>query len=433
MSNSMVQSKDIFESLLDDVISDVNSSQASSVQKITQDIGVSDWSPETSDAKFAIQFRINRLTQKSRKQWMTFREMFCQFDDNISYIFGQMRYIYVDGHPIYMINNEKLNNDYYRKDEDYTEFFQMNNLWFFNEKSRFLPYGYTHEQFWNNVKSECSTFDICFMCDTINIPAKRLPKYVADMYRIVLSLVQRVFGEGQCSDVFFINKNLLKGMGTVRIVPQIINDIENGLMKSNVIDCLKRLHKLLYGEIKQDAIDYFTSGQKQYSQFTLLVLHRFKLNVKDVIIGETDKTTFITIPYDKSIRFTRSDIDWLLEKKALMNHYVRFEITGTLNTQAEFLSKRFEWYPNKATVGYTKRWEQFLDEFIAPQINTWNAEFYETDQQYTIDLSRFYIKNMKATFTGNSSNPLKRADKTAKLKFDRKPDTLKIFNYQKNP
>ena len=38
-------------------------------------------------------------------------------------------------------------------------------------------------------------------------------------------------------------------------------------------------------------------------------------------------------------------------------------------------------------------------------------------------------QNMKATFTGNSSNPLKRADKTAKLKFDRKPDTLKIFNY----
>lgn len=39
---------------------------------------------------------------------------------------------------------------------------------------------------------------------------------------------------------------------------------------------------------------------------------------------------------------------------------------------------------------------------------------------------------MKVTFTGNSSNKLKKADKTAKLVFDRKPDELKIYNYQKN-
>lgn len=426
-------SRDIFESLLDDIIADVNSNRESSVKKIVGGIDVSTWSPEISDARFGIQFRINRLTQKSRKSWNAFREMFHKFNDSLCYAMEQIRYISVDGVPVYMINNDKLNNDYHRQHENYKEFFQMDGLWFYNEKSVFLQYGYTTESFWNNVKTESPTFDVCIMCRKINIPVRRLPKCIADMYRLVQALAEKSFGEGQCSEETFIGFRKPKGIGNVRIVPQIINDIENGLRKSNVIDCVQRLHKLIYGEVKQDEIDSSFDSKTEYSQFTLSILHHFKLNVKDVIISETDKTTFITIPYDKSIRFTRSDIDWLFDKKALMNRYVYFEITGTLNTQAMFLSDRHEWYPNKATLHYTKRWEDFLDEFIAPNVTTWNAEFYETDQNYKIDLSRFYIKNMKVTFTGNSSNPLKHANRTAELIFSSKPKNLKIFNYQKNP
>lgn len=162
-----------------------------------------------------------------------------------------------------------------------------------------------------------------------------------------------------------------------------------------------------------------------------MILHHFNLNIKDVIMSETEVCTFITIPYDKSIRFTRADIDFLYDKHRLLNKRVIFEITGTMETRIEYLSDRYEWY--KFAIGYKKRWEDFLEWCIAPNVNVWNAEFYECDQEYKINLSKFYVNKMKVSFTGNSSNKLKKADKTAELIFDHEPHELKIFNYQKNP
>ena len=427
----MLNRTDIFESLLDDVIADVNDNRTSSVEKITQNIDTSDWSPEKCDAKFALQFKINRINIKCRRSWTDFRDKMHKFNDAISYGLEQNRFISLSGRPIYMINNDKLNNDYYRKNEDYKDFFQIDDLWFYNEKVKFIPEAFSLSVFWANVGSNCPTFDVYIPC-RFNIPARKLTKLIPSIYQMVVGIIEYVFNkDAQCSEESFINRELPPSSGTVRFITQIVNDVENGLKKPNVIDALKRLHIALYGEVKEDIINEYFDRKNQYSKFALEILHHFSLNLKDVILGETNETVFITIPYNKSIRFTRCDIDWLLEKKSLFGRYIHFEVTGTLNTIVDYLSNRPGWY--HLSSGYTRRWEEFLLNFLAPNIGTWNAEFNEVDYQYKIDLSRFYVDKMKVSFTGNGYIDMKRPEKTAEIIFDREPHELKIYNYQKNP
>ena len=177
----MLKENDIFESLLDDVIADVNDNRTSSVEKITKNIDTSDWSPEKCDAKFALQFKINRINMKCRRSWIDFRDKMHKFNDAISYGLEQNRFISLSGRPIYMINNDKLNNDYYRKNEDYKDFFQVDELWFYNEKVKFIPEAFSLSVFWANVGSNCPTFDVYIPCQ-FNIPARKLTKLIPSIY-----------------------------------------------------------------------------------------------------------------------------------------------------------------------------------------------------------------------------------------------------------
>ena len=288
--------------------------------------------------------------------------MFRKFDETMRYAFGEMRRVIhddkFDGPLVYVINNDKLVDNWYRKNVR-NEYFQMDGLWFFGEKEMYMPNGYTTESFWNAVKSNCSAFDVFVPC-RIDVPPRRLPKLVVTAFNIAGGITKKVFREGQCQMLFFVNPKGKSGLN-VKISWQTVIDIDNRHKKSSVIDCLQRLHQLVYGSIHQlDINNYF--DEAEYSAFSLMILHHFNLNARDVIMSETDKCTFITVPYDKTIRFTRSDIDFLMEKNALMNRGVYFEITGTMETRAEFLSDRFEWY--HLSTGYTKRWEEFLEWFI---------------------------------------------------------------------
>lgn len=155
--------RDIFESLLDDIMSNVNDSQGDAARKMAADAETIDYSsPEKCNAPFALQFRVNRLS-KSRKKWTSFREKFRMFDEAMQYTFSQLRYIKLDCSFVYIINNEKLVDNWDRKGI-HNEYYQIDDMWFFGEKVLYLPNGYTNESVWTTISNHASAFDIYIPC-----------------------------------------------------------------------------------------------------------------------------------------------------------------------------------------------------------------------------------------------------------------------------
>ena len=96
--------------------------------------------------------------------------------------------------PTYMMMNDKWNNDYSRRNEDFKTEFDFNDLHFYNEEN----FGEHHIQ-------EASQFDVNIGVEFAGLNYNNLIQLVKQLRRIFQISVKYSFPEGKFSDVIFVD------------------------------------------------------------------------------------------------------------------------------------------------------------------------------------------------------------------------------------
>ena len=195
----------IFESFLDDIYDELGSVQQTASTKVVTDV-IREGRP-IDDFPFTMQFQINHLGRESRKSENEFVTRLKKFDEELKDNLEMCPFVEDFSRPTYMMMNDKWNNDYYRRNEDFKTEFDFNDLHFYNE-----------ENFGKHQIQEASQFDVNIGVEFAGLNYNNLIQLVKQLRRIFQTSVKYSFPEGKFSDVIFVDAREGKKAASYRTI-----------------------------------------------------------------------------------------------------------------------------------------------------------------------------------------------------------------------
>ena len=374
----------IFESFLDDIYDELGSVQQKASTKVVTDV-IEKGRP-IEDFPFTMQFQINHLGKESRKNENEFITRLKKFDEELRDNLEMCPFVEDFSRPTYMMMNDKWNNDYYRRNEDFKTEFDFNDLHFYNE-----------ENFGKHHIEEASQFDVNIGVEFTNLNYNNLIQLVKQLRRIFQTSVKYSFPEGKFADITFVDARERKKAAryrTARMDVQRMLDFENRLDNRTTKEAYKKLQMVFFDYGHQDYINkQFDKNKQKYSTYAQLVIKALDIDDKKLLVSETDKTLFVEIPKNEKFSVNLYAMARVYE---LMNKYDRYFL---ITVNGELIVKI--WYLMIRERGqYTEadRFEYMVNHCLYSTINALTLKIDYAHPDYVINLTNLFIKEFKAVF-----------------------------------
>lgn len=324
--------------------------------------------------------------------------------------------------PTYLIMNDKWNNDYSRRYEDYKEFFDYDGLHFYNER--------------NVIErlDKASQFDVSFRVDFSGLLFRNLIRFVKELKAMMDYVIAKSFGgDARFGDITIINEKeysikLPSHARMYRMDSVRINDFVNRLDNPATKKALGNMMLVLFGAKHGPMIDACLTGRKKFSTQALLLAKLLKIRPEDWFMSETDQTIFVEVPKNETLKMNTWLIRRFLEIRDKGPKYILLTIEGTLSLDL--------WYVQSYQYDHStaKEFERFMENCVFSTINNLEIRFEYTDKDYKVNLMKFHIRDCKITFKGqpyrwmHQKKILTPNYKIPEVLFLEKPAKLKIID-----
>lgn len=373
----------VFESFLDDVFDEIGKEQKTSSQKLVDVISTTTERPDAFP--FMLQMQFNHIGPASRTSQDDFMARLQVFNSELTELLPMCSLIEEISRPTYMLMNDKWNNDWSRRNEDYIEEFDYEGLHFYNEPGK------------EKQLTKVSQFDVSVGVSFVGLRYNNLLMLVKQLRRIFETSIKNSFPEAKFADIaIFDNRTGIKkakAAMVTRMDVQRMKDFENRLSTKSTKEAFKRLQMTLMDYGHQEQINKIFDTQKQrWSDFAQMIMKKLNIDEKKFIVSETPETVFITVPKDEKLKINMWEARQILELMHKNKRYLLLTIEGKLALSCYWMIERNENYSEQRV------FEKFLEKCIFSNIHQLDIKMEFVSKDYVIDLSKFYIDDFRIKF-----------------------------------